>query len=378
MKKIKFKSGIIWLSMLLLLVVLVSSQLNIFTMTALFSWLILPIISWVLNYYNRTNISLRMIMPPKASKNEGFIGKIIVKHDGVLPIGSTYGHIHLENHLTKEVKSQWIQLPVISKGQTEREFVFESVYSGYIEVKVDEMLLMDWFGFLSTKMEVYEIQRSSVMPDTFSLDVIVSASPVQGSDSETWSQVHKGNDYTEVFGLREYIPGDNLKRIHWKLSSKLNELIVKEPSLPTEKSLLLFWDKNTTEASAKEMDAMAEVVTSVAQDIGSQGIPYTLGWTEGDLIILEDVDRSEDLLSLIPRMIKTGGKNSESSSVNIQGNNEMFGKVIYVSKEIPENTSIFDFSEMIMVIGSHEQDKYWRTVNYMTDTYTEDLQKIQL
>lgn len=38
----------------------------------------------------------------------------------------------------------------------------------------------------------------------------------------------KGHDFAEVSDIREYQPGDKLRDIHWKLSAKSNELMVKE------------------------------------------------------------------------------------------------------------------------------------------------------
>ena len=72
----------------------------------------------------------------------------------------------------------------------------------------------------------------------------------------------KGSDYSETFQLREYVPGDSIKQIHWKLSEKLDKLVVREASLPVQKSTLVFWDKYAENGfSPEEADAMAEVAT---------------------------------------------------------------------------------------------------------------------
>ena len=50
------------------------------------------------------------------------------------------------------------------------------------------------------------------------------------SQEEGMIQNRKGNDPSEIFDIREYVPGDDIRSIHWKLSSKTDTLILKEAS----------------------------------------------------------------------------------------------------------------------------------------------------
>ena len=49
----------------------------------------------------------------------------------------------------------------------------------------------------------------------------------------------KSNGFAEEYELRSYQQGDTLKNIHWKISARHNELIVKEPSTPIYRPLVL-------------------------------------------------------------------------------------------------------------------------------------------
>ena len=44
-----------------------------------------------------------------------------------------------------------------------------------------------------------------------------------------------GGGFSDYYELRQYQSGDSLKNIHWKLSSKYDDLIVREPSVPIYK-----------------------------------------------------------------------------------------------------------------------------------------------
>ncbi|MEE1318619.1 MAG: DUF58 domain-containing protein, partial [Ruminococcus sp.] len=41
-----------------------------------------------------------------------------------------------------------------------------------------------------------------------------------------------GGGFSDFYELRQYQSGDSLKNIHWKLSSKYDDIIVREPSIP--------------------------------------------------------------------------------------------------------------------------------------------------
>lgn len=51
-----------------------------------------------------------------------------------------------------------------------------------------------------------------------------------------------GGGYSEQHELREYQPGDNLNQIHWKLSAKTGDLIIREPMEPIRSKILLTLD----------------------------------------------------------------------------------------------------------------------------------------
>lgn len=90
-------------------------------------------------------------------------------------------------------------------------------------------------------------------------------------ESNTFSENVPGQDPSEIFDVREYREGDRLSRIHWKLSGKLDRLMVKEYSKPMLEGVELFID--TKEATDK-----VDVVFSVGMHvIEKKGIAWVNG-----------------------------------------------------------------------------------------------------
>lgn len=66
------------------------------------------------------------------------------------------------------------------------------------------------------------------------------------SRDEGFLQNRKGSDPSEMFDIREYVPGDDVRSIHWKLSSKTDELILREASEPSHYDVAILPDFGRT------------------------------------------------------------------------------------------------------------------------------------
>jgi uncharacterized protein (DUF58 family) len=69
---------------------------------------------------------------------------------------------------------------------------------------------------------------------------------------------------TELFGVREYRPGDSLRRIHWRSSARHGELVVREYEPPGVQTLGIFCDPDP--ATAAVADQVARIAASEAWD----------------------------------------------------------------------------------------------------------------
>lgn len=76
--------------------------------------------------------------------------------------------------------------------------------------------------------------------------VLVRPNPVRPAEIpdmtrylNTVTRPKAGGGYSEIHELREYRPGDNLRQIHWKLSAKTGDLIVREPMEARQDAVIL-------------------------------------------------------------------------------------------------------------------------------------------
>jgi hypothetical protein len=83
---------------------------------------------------------------------------------------------------------------------------------------------------------------------------------------------------TELFGVREYRPGDSLRRIHWRSSARHGELVVREYEPPGVQTLGIFCDPNPPDAAVA--DQVARIAASEAWDCIKSG-GHVMLWGPG-------------------------------------------------------------------------------------------------
>ena len=375
-------SAVLWLAVWLGLSAFTIYCSSLIGLAVTVIWFAVPLVTFIMNLAVRKRLDINISVPVTMSKQRAIYGTLNVKNNSIISVPKIYCKLKITNRLTKAVTETVLTCAAASSEENAINFEIQSSQCGYLILEVSKCYLMDWIGFLPIPCICNAVGKVSVLPDTFAPGISLSLSATAKEDADNWSPYKKGMDQTEVFALRDYVPGDSLKQIHWKLSSKKQQLIVREPSLPIEKSLLIFWDKNAREASAKEMDAMAECMASVCQEILNQGTTFTVGWTEEKLCAFESIDTEDQLLTAIPRMLKHGADVSSGSGafLNTQtGMSGSFGKVIYVAGTYPEDFEPFSDGELSLILcGKKEESLSLPAVLFDADTYEEDLGMIEL
>ena len=143
------------------------------------------------------------------------------------------------------------------------------------------MRVFDLFGLVGAKKTVALSAPSLVLPDIWPVELSVSERQSSDMDSDEYSMYHPGDDSSETFALREYLSGDRIKSIHWKLSEKTDHLMVRQLGLPVNNSILLVLDNSAgTVPSAAEREALGEAVVSVSAALCEAGLPHQAAWLD--------------------------------------------------------------------------------------------------
>ena len=108
---------------------------------------------------------------------------------------------------------------------------------GKLTVRITRWTCSDLLGFFFIRKHLPEVVSCTVLPpasqpqEGFHLDEALNSEPVLRPKA--------GGGMAEDYDLREYMPGDTLRSIHWKLSSKTDKLIVREALIPENSDIFL-------------------------------------------------------------------------------------------------------------------------------------------
>lgn len=292
-----------------------------------------PLMSWLVLLRIRKKIQIVLATPGVTGKRKPFTLSAKVCSDTKIPLGRTVMWLELTNTVTGEQQKKRVSF----KGNG--QWTLESLYCGCIECQVMGAWCYDLFGVLPVHVPYKAKKRIVIMPDTFPVEIETMLSYTDLDDCLEYDPERKGADRTETFQIRDYVPGDSLQQIHWKLSSKLDKLIVREPSLPLDHELMVFLDKNRGEMQPAEADALMEAVTSVCQGLSEERQPFRLVWNE-DVIVTYEVSNKDQLPEAIASMLKSHGAKNGISGYDLYQRTKgdaKVGAVLYFCSQPPHN-----------------------------------------
>jgi uncharacterized protein (DUF58 family) len=131
----------------------------------------------------------------------------------------------------------------------------------------------DPLGFFNGVRSCPDVEVAVVLPLFTSL--VSSRQPRELEASVAAPRAGSGN---ELFGIREYRPGDSLRRIHWRSSARHGELVVREYEPPGMRTLAILVDPSPP--SAEVADQVARLAASEAWDCIREGGRVSL-WAPG-------------------------------------------------------------------------------------------------
>lgn len=217
------------------------------------------------------------------------------------PAGRVRVRLVAENRFTGEKRWERLELSPGQKPVT-LEHSLGSNTCGVIACQLKRAWAYDLLGLVCLPVRLGEDAACgvTVLPTVHDARLMMEAGASPEAEGERYSLYKPGNDPSELFGLREYRPGDRLSRIDWKLSQKSKGLLVREASLPITDRVLLLVDLS---GDGEEADGAMDVVATLSDYLAYQEAGHVLAFSNGGGLRLAHAEEPEEARPVIEAML---------------------------------------------------------------------------
>lgn len=274
-----------------------------------------------------------------------------VKNRFFFPITKLVLFLSYENLLTGE-KGRLKLKGASDGGKT--AVICAKVYAdccGKYSVRLRKICIYDLSGIFYLPHRYKKRSEFYVMPRLYDTAVSVTEpSRHFMGESDVYGDSAGGMDASEILQIREFRNGDKIQSIHWKMSAKVDELMVRENRQPIGCPVVLFLDFSE---KRNRMDAFLTIAATVSFALLDQKCAHYVTWysrREGDVIRLR-VDDEETFYFFL--MLLYEEKKREKRKIDlIEGYKEKY-------KAEPFVTGIILRPDLTVFVG----ETYQRTFN---------------
>jgi uncharacterized protein (DUF58 family) len=162
-----------------------------------------------------------------------------------------------------------LMVPPLSPGATARAaYRLPTERRGILTVGPLDVSLSDPFGLASVSMQASGVSELTVYPH---VDEIHPVPQTTGNDPMAGAEHPNalGRNGEDFYALRQYVVGDDLRRVHWPSTARHDELMVRQDELPWQGRATVLVDvrasANTAQSLELVISAAASIVTAGAR-----------------------------------------------------------------------------------------------------------------
>lgn len=273
--------------------------------------------------YEKKSLQVTLdMLPAMADQRESVFIRIRAKHR----YRGCYGKIKVQVAVSKEgnrsekrsrARCKWLQAEsTVNRTRGKRGQAKEQELSGFLsiaepgsyEIRLGQVRIYDMTGlFCMSYRRAVKEERAllGVLPSIYPMGIRISEAIRNfAGDAEVYDTLRSGMDASETLKLRPFQKGDELRNIHWKLSAKEGELVVRENSMPKGCPVVVL-----AETSGGIQEARLQCVASLSFCLMDLECPHYVAWYSSYLqdVVRVRVDDEEGFYEALLYLLREGG-----------------------------------------------------------------------
>lgn len=312
--------------------------------------LALPLILFLLLLLARVLTKITVEPPSSlATKGQAVSLKFHIRNRSFVALPSVRVKVTYNGAFSNEPEFTEITFPLHALTKQTAFCDITSEHVGVVKVKVEDILLHDYFRLFTLKIKVREEYEITFLPEILPVSMEIRPNTLLGDDSDVFSKTKKGDDPSEVFDIRDYVGGDKLNRIHWKLSSKQDNLMVKDYSLPLNNDIVILAELSSKKGDDKltDIDTVVETVMCVSNFLCEAEIAHHISWYDckGERFFNEEIKTVDDMFTALGLMLASGIGEGCDSMTFWKKERHICSHVAYISA-VQDDSVLQDLSEL--------------------------------
>lgn len=308
-----------------------------------------------------SEVSVQLIIPAYAEKEEKLTGNILVRNTGRFHVLSGKIFLCVKKSITGEQEEFSMDIKIPARKDGKVTFTVDSDYMGFLDIVVQKVEIYSFFCCMKKVTWSKLIKEVMILPKTSELHFPVQNRGIACSFFDEAEGGRKGNGPGEYFGIRPYVDGDSMKQIHWKLTGKTDEYMVKEVEVPMMRMPLVFLETRVEKQDADIIDGLLEAFFSISQHMAEEGQKHCLCWwdkgrNEWNFYNVENVVQLEEVYGLVFHSEFFAKGNPTVLSLENE-KKEIFSEILYITDYLDKKTTVSDDWNMTLLLERKEARK---------------------
>lgn len=227
------------------------------------------------------NLKVEIEAPVQASKGMPADATVTISNMSRIPVLCCNIESSITNLLTDEKDHEQYAFSIGGRRGRKIEITVRPKHCGCVRIDASRVTVSD-------PMHIFNITPKNLvssgdmqaniyyMPTAVESMINSGNISIYNMESNKYSALTHGTDPSETFDIKNYERGDSFKAIHWKLSSKADDLVVREFGLPIENNVMVIIDKNTDSNSPESADEFIEAAASLSFSLLKHEVNHTM------------------------------------------------------------------------------------------------------
>ncbi|MDR0272180.1 MAG: DUF58 domain-containing protein, partial [Clostridiales bacterium] len=260
--------------------------------------IMLPLASYAASFLLLWGIKISRRQPKCVTKNETATLSVALQNFTFMPFSDVDVLINADKNAVNVLEYQTISLNPFSRRTLKVPFKIE--FRGHYDFGLKAIQISDFTGLFRLRRKFDTTKPLLSLPHVADLSNFPLTMNLMTQASSHYDI--RDEDYSTVSDIRQYLPTDSIKRVHWKLTAKRNEWLVKNFQSNALNLVSIILDSSRLPLAPREFyaleDSMVENALGLAKFCLNKGLPVDFSETSGKKISTRNTSEFEIIFSV--------------------------------------------------------------------------------